>query len=295
VKLPLVSSRFGLVSLAVLVVAGAACGSKKDTATPVATPSFSSNKPSVALRSPVEFTYRFDVAPGATFNGDYHVLVHVVRDDGRLMWTDDYDPPVPTSQWKPGQRYEYTHARFIPPYPYLGEATVQMGLYKGDERLPLAGQDANKRAYTVGTLQLRPETDNVLLIQKSGWYQPEFAPDDPSTSWNWMQKTGVLDFKNPKRDVTLYLESDARIDLFDKPQQVTIWLGTEKIQTFAADNKLPVLHRMPVTAAQLGTGEMAEIRIEMDRTFVPALVPAGGARDPRELGLRVYHVFVEPK
>jgi hypothetical protein len=295
VKLPIfVSSRFGLLSVAMLVVAGVACGSKKDTATPLATPSFSSNKTSVALQSPVEFTYRFEVAPGAKFNGDYHVFVHVVRDDGRLMWTDDHEPPVPTSQWKPGQKIEYTRARFIPPYPYLGEATVQMGLYKGDERLPLAGEDANRRAYKVGTLQIRPESDNVLLIQKTGWYQLEFAAD-PSTSWQWMQKTGVLDFKNPKRDVTFYLETDGRADLFDKPQEVTVWSGAEKIQTFIANNKLPVLHRMAITAAQLGTGEMTEIRVEVDRTFVPALFPAAGARDTRELGLRVYHAFVELK
>jgi hypothetical protein len=33
----------------------------------------------------------------------------------------------------------------------------------------------------------------------------------------------------------------------------------------------------------------------VDRTFVPALFPAAGARDTRELGLRVYHAFVELK
>ena len=45
-----------------------------------------------------------------------------------------------------------------------------------------------------------------------------------------------------------------------------------------------------MTAAQLGDGEMAEIGIELDRTFNP-----GGGGDTRELGIRVFHVFVEPK
>jgi hypothetical protein len=39
---------------------------------------------------------------------------------------------------------------------------------------------------------------------------------------------------------------------------------------------------------------MAELRVEVDRTFVPAKLPAGG-RDVRELGLRVYNVFVETR
>jgi hypothetical protein len=281
--------------VAVALLTGSVACSHKDTAPPVATPSFSSNKASAALRSPVEFTYRFEVAPNASINGDYRVLVHVMSDDGRLMWTDDHNPPVPTSQWKPGQKIEYTRKRFIPSYPYLGVATIRMGLYKGDERLPLAGQDVAKREYKVGTIELRPQSENLFLIQKSGWHQVEFAADDPATSWNWMQKSGVLDFKNPHKDVTLYLESDGRPDLFDKPQEATIWSGTEKVESFAVDNKLPVLRTMTITAAQLGAADMAEIRIEVDRTFVPALVPNGGGRDSRELGLRVYHAFVEVK
>ena len=39
---------------------------------------------------------------------------------------------------------------------------------------------------------------------------------------------------------------------------------------------------------------MAELRIEVDQTFVPAKLPAGG-HDTRELGIRVYHAFVEPR
>ena len=46
---------------------------------------------------------------------------------------------------------------------------------------------------------------------------------------------------------------------------------------------------VPLTAAQLGTGDMVEMAIDVDKTFKP-----GGA-DPRELGIRVYHTFIEPK
>jgi hypothetical protein len=53
------------------------------------------------------------------------------------------------------------------------------------------------------------------------------------------------------------------------------------------------LRQIPITAAQLGTGDTAEIRFEVDRTFVPANL-GQGETDRRELGIRVYHVFVKP-
>src|SRR5205814_5521817 len=54
--------------------------------------------------------------------------------DEQLIWTDDHNPPTPTTQWKPGQTVEYTRTIFIPVYPYVGEATLQVGLYRSEER-----------------------------------------------------------------------------------------------------------------------------------------------------------------
>jgi hypothetical protein len=56
-----------------------------------------------------------------------------------------------------------------------------------------------------------------------------------------------------------------------------------------------VLRKIPLTAAQLGTSEMVELEISVDKTFVPALLPAANSKDPRELGIRVFHAFIEPK
>jgi len=39
---------------------------------------------------------------------------------------------------------------------------------------------------------------------------------------------------------------------------------------------------------------MAEIRISVDQTFLPAKTQPGST-DTRELGIRVYHVYVEPR
>jgi hypothetical protein len=282
-----------------LLAATSAC-SKADTTPPVATVTFSASRTRVALGSPVDLTYKFDVAQGAAISGDYSVFMHVVGDDGQQLWTDDHMPPVPTSQWKPGQTIgPYTRLKFVPLFPYVGHATVIMGLYKGDARLTLMSSQpderlAPKHEYKVGNLELLPATENVRLIMLSGWNGQEFQPNNPTVEWQWSQKTGVIGFQNPKKDVTLYLESDARHEVFPTQQTVSITINGQPVTTFAASSALPELRRIPITAAQLGAKDMAELRIEVDRTFVPSKLP-NSAKDNRELGLRVYHVFVEVK
>lgn len=263
--------------------------------------SFSASKARVPLGAPIDLTYKFNVAPNAAISGDYRVFVHVVDDNGNpLAWNDDHDPKPPTSQWKPGQTVEYTRTVFVPVSPYVGQATVELGLYKGNDRLPMMGPDASDRtattrAYKVGTIQLQPPSENIFLIKKSGWHPAEFGADNPGLEWQWTQKTAVLTFKNPRRDVTFYFEFDARTDVFsDHPQQVTVYSGSQVVESFAADNGGAVLKRILVPAAQLGDAEQAEIRVAVDRTFVPSKLPAGG-KDLRELGLRVYHAYVEAR
>jgi hypothetical protein len=75
---------------------------------------------------------------------------------------------------------------------------------------------------------------------------------------------------------------------------VSLFAGSQLVTTFPADNLAPMLRRIPITAAQLGTNDMVELRLEVDKTFVPAKLPGSGS-DNRELGIRVYHTFVDPK
>lgn len=286
-----------LVAAAAVLAAAVSC-SKGDTAPPVATVSFTPSKARVTLGSPVDLTYRFDVAPDAKIDGNYRVFVHVTGPDGNTLWNDDHEPPTPTSQWRPGQKIEYTRTRFVPVVPYLGDATVEVGLYRENDRLPLQGADpadrqSTARSYKVGQMHFLPTSDNIFSIFKSGWHPDEYAADDSAISWRWTQKTGVISIRNPKSDVVLDLEYDARPDLFaDAPQQVTVYAGDQAVQTFPATAMTPTLLRIPITADQLGPNEMTDLRIDVDKTFVPAKLPAGG-RDTRELGIRVYHAFVE--
>jgi hypothetical protein len=273
-----------------LLVAASACSRNETSAPPVAKPTLTLNKDRAAIGSPLKMTYRFDVAGNATFDGDYAVFVHIVGPDGETLWQDDHTPSVPTSQWKPGQAIEYDRTVFVPNYPYIGDATIRIGLYKpdGGGRLPLEAQEAGMQEYEVAKLSLLPQAENIYLIYREGWHGAEVDPGNPLNEWQWTKKVASVSFRNPKRDATFYLHSDARTDLFTPPQQVTITIGGQQIGSFAADSKDPKLRTFPITAAQFGDGDMSEIVIEVDRTFT-------GPGDPRELGIRVYHAFVEPK
>jgi len=234
--------------------------------------------------------------PDARIAADYRVFVHFLDSEGQQMWTDDHDPAIPTSQWKPGQKVQYTRTVFMPIFPYQGPATVTIGLYNGprlEDRLPLNG-DGKGREYTVGTVELLPQSENIYVAMREGWHSLEMAPEDPAREWQWMKKTGTLAFRNPKQNVTLYLETDGRPDLFpNAPQVISVIVNGTVAHQFRVDQKDPVLRRLPLTAAQLGNGDTVEIRLEADKAFVPAQVPGVGG-DPRELSIRVYHAFVEP-
>ena len=278
-----------------LVALAAGCGGSKGNEPPVASATVTASRPRVALGSPVELTYEFQVAQGATFDQDYRVFVHFVDADDELMWTDDHVPPTPTTQWKPGQTVKYTRLLFVPVYPYVGDAAIDIGLYASDgRRLPLSGTERGQRAYRVANIQVAPQTDNIYLTYKDGWHLAEIAGDNAGNEWHWTKKDATLAFKNPRRDAMLYLDVDGQSRLLQGPQVVTLSIGTQAVGSFTLSDTQQV-QRIPITAAQFGAEEKVELRISVDRTFVPAVVTAGSQKDTRELGIRVFHAFVEPK
>jgi hypothetical protein len=207
------------------------------------------------------------------------------------MWTDDHLPPVPTKQWKSGETVEYKRTIFVPNYPYIGEAVVRLGMYDPPtgKRLVLNAPEASRREYIVKKIQILASSENIFVMWKEGWHPAENDPKNPQSEWKWTKQAATLSFKSPKKDSTVYLQYDARADLFTPPQQVTLKLGDQVVGQFAADAKFPKLLTFPLTAAQLGSADTVDLVLEVDRTFKP------GGPDPRELGIRVFHVAVEPK
>jgi hypothetical protein len=285
-----------LLVCALVVVAAAGACRKTPNEPPVATPSLALNHTRVPLGSPLELTYEFKVAADApAFTEDYRVFVHFVDADQELMWTDDHLPPTPTTQWKPGQTIKYNRLLFVPVYPYVGDAAIEVGLYgKGNKRLALSGIEKGQKAYEVAKIQIAPQTESIYLTFKDGWHLAEIAADNASNEWHWTKKDATLSFKNPKRNSVFYLDHGGQPKVMTEPQTVTVSIGSEVVDSFPI-GRTGEVRRIPLTVNQLGTGEQVELKLTVDRTFVPAVVTAGAQPDKRELGLCVFHAFVEAK
>jgi hypothetical protein len=286
-----------LVAAACVLSATAACRKKEPVTPPVATPSISINHDRAPLGSPIDVTYKFVVASDAHFDQDLRVMVHVVDSDEEMIFNFDHNPPTPTSQWKPGQTIQYTRTEFIPVYPYVGEASFQVGLYSTatQKRAALAGEDAGQKAYKVARFQLQPQTENVYTVFKEGWHPAEQAEHNATVEWQWTKKNATMVFKNPKKDVVFYFDVDNPGSVFKEPQHVRLLVAGQPVDEFTLQAGEPMLRKIPIKAAQLGTEDMVDLKIAVDKTFVPSLLPASNSRDPRELGIRVFHAYIDAR
>jgi hypothetical protein len=290
--------RVAIPVLLAATLAAAACGRAEDTEPPVATPSVTLSRPEAAVGSPVDMAYRFVVADNAPpFAEDYWVFVHFIDADGELMWTDDHRPPRPTRQWKPGDTVDYSRTMFIPKFPYTGETRVEVGLFSPESgtRLPLQGQDEGMRSYRVAVFNLRLQSDNVFVVFNKGWHETEIADEASGLEWQWTRREATLSFRNPKRESVLFLQLDQPVEAIGEPQKVDVRIGPMVIDSFMLRPGIRELRRVSVNADQFGSGQTVDMTIAVDRTFVPASIPELRSTDSRELGVRVFRAFVQPK
>jgi hypothetical protein len=287
--------RLLLGALVLLTIASSGCH-EETSEPPVATPSVTLNHTRVPLGSALEITYEFKVASGApAFPDGGIVFVHFVDADGEMLWTDDHFPPVPTKEWKPGQTIKYNRLIFAPVYPYIGDATIDLGIFGKDaRRLVLSGIDKGQRAYEVAKLQIAPQSESIYVTYKDGWHLAEVLPDNSGKEWHWTQKEATLSFKNPKRNSEFFLDYGGQQKIMPEPQAVTVSVGDQVVDTFQAG---PVggVRRIPLTVTQLGSGDTVSLKISVDRTFIPAVLSGGTLPDRRELGLCVFHAYLEAR
>ncbi len=224
------------------------------------------------------------------------MFVHFLDANDEMMWTDDHDPPTPTTDWKAGQTVEYTRTMFVGRYPYVGAAKVVAGLYSPEtnERVKFSGEDRGDRSYKVADFELLPQTENIFLIFKDGWHQTEVvAEGSQRTEWQWTKKEATVAFRNPRRDVTLYLQADNPASGANAAQQMEVRIGDQVLGVAPLSSGPAVVRKIPISADQFGAADMVELRFVVDKTFVPALEPGGSTGDTRELGARVFHAFVQ--
>jgi hypothetical protein len=281
---------FALVAATVALIP--ACGKKPVEINPI-TPSFSVNRQRAPLGSAVEVTYTWVLDQNAKKVGDYRALVHFLDPHKTVLFTDDHVPTPPPSSWEAGKTYTYKRTVFIPVYPYVGPVRVAMGLYatggKGG-RIALKGEDLGLGAYKVATMDLLPKQDNLVLVYKEGWYNPETRPDNPQVEMTWSKRDAVVSFKNPKKDVVLYLEGDTCFKCFPTAPVLTVSVGGKTGLSVPIESAELFLKKIRFKAQDLGNDDFVDVHFTMNQSFIPKNL--GMNDDVRDLALTVYHIFV---
>jgi hypothetical protein len=283
------------VAASILIVA---CNkSPVDTAKPVASVAVSVSPAVVGSGMPVELDVKFAVAPDAPpFAEDYQVFVHYLDDDGHLIGGADHSPPTPTKEWKAGSTIEYKHAGYAPISDYVGDASFVVGLYSksSGERVPLAGEVVEPRAVKAGSFEIRERSEPYAVLFREGWHPAE-SPEGSGLELRWSTKSSTLSFANPKQDSEFTLELDQPNKVFSVPQHVEIRLGEAVVDDFDLVPGPAVVRKIALSQTELGEGKTVDLVVVPDKTFVPARLAALQSTDTRQLGVRVFRAFVQPK
>jgi hypothetical protein len=283
-------------ALALAVLAGmtlASCGRRKADINDVV-PSFTANQARVPLGSAIETTFTFTTGPQfKKIAQEFHPFVHFLDSHNVVLFAESYVPPTPVTGWEPGKAYTEKHTVFVPVYPYVGDVTVVMGLAPAagrGERVALKGEDVGLRAYKVAKLELLPQTENIFLVYKEGWHSPEASAANPSLERTWTKKDALVSFKNPKKDIVIYLEADTNFKAFAQPPVLTLAVAGKAGVKIPIENAEVFLRKIRVKADYLGTEEWSDLRFSLNQSFVPKAL--GLNQDDRELGIMVYHLYV---
>ena len=101
-------------------------------------------------------------------------------------------------------------------------------------------------------MELLPQTENIFLVYKEGWHNPESSPQNPSLERTWTKKDALVSFKNPKKDVLVYLEADTNAKAFDQPPVLTVAVGGKTGLVVPIEDSEVFLKKIRVKAADLG-------------------------------------------
>lgn len=282
-----------------LVLAGVlafsvACGSpSSDTASPRASIAVSPARKSAEAGAPIDLEYRLSkVADAAPLTGNIWVFVHMLDEGGTLLWTDDHPVPAPAS-WAT-EPVSYRRTMFVPRIPYTGRVRVEAGLFSKDDgaRVALAGVDRGGHSYDVAAFEMQPASNAIFVSFGDGWHGAERDAGEAAHEWRWSKGDARLSFRNPRRDAVLWLELDQPVATVGA-QTVEVRAASALLATIKVVAGARRIERVTLPGAQLGTGQMVDLDLHVQPTFVPASTAGVANQDMRELGVRVFNVYVQ--
>jgi len=234
-----------------------------------------------------DVTYRFrTTASFAPLADDNRVVSRFTR-RGKLLFLDEYNPPIPTSKWEPGKEYAFTRRIYIPAFidefdpGFNGAETLalEVGLSSPAADPGRAGIVLFKRS-----LKLVPSAGAPVIVHLDGWYPPEAWPGGGTRLWSWTSREARCAIDNPGRDSLLVIRG--AVDAAAPPgQKITIGIDGRALDEFSPGPG-EFERSYKIGKDRLGSRRDFILAIAVDRTFIPAKI-APGSGDTRELGVRI--------
>ena len=116
-------------------------------------------------------------------------------------------------------------------------------------------------------------------------------PQQQANEWRWSKGDARLSFRRPERDAVLTIEADQPVSAV-RTQTMELRSGSDLFATLKVEPGGRRIHTVPLSSARLGNGPMVELNLHVQPTFVPANMPNLTSSDTRELGVRVFNVYV---
>ncbi|MBN1197670.1 MAG: hypothetical protein JXA62_09710 [Candidatus Aminicenantes bacterium] len=246
------------------------------------------------LYAKMDYTYRLS-EDFEGFSKDYAVFVHFWRTRSKEMLVqDDHMPEILTTQWRPGQKVEYSRTLFIPKFldeidiDFEGyeEIRITVGLWdpdsSEDEKILLFRKNVKVHPASV----VAPE-----IVYAEGWNNVETDPsiDNPrERRWQWTTKKAVCVVENPKKESTLIIQGG--VDKAKIPDQKVIFRINDQLLEEFIPETAKFEKRYTLTPAQMGNDYEFRFTIETDKAFVPAMLDPQSS-DKRELGIQIYFLY----
>jgi hypothetical protein len=283
------AARIRLIATTVAIAAAlTACRKDPAPASPAAQVAATPQRTGVSAGGPIEVEYTITrLAGGPVIPADAWVFVHMVDASGALLWTDDHQPAARAAGSGDAPAV-YRRTMFVPRTAPAGRVRIEAGLFSRADgaRIPTAPGNSASDGFDVG-----PESDAVFVVFGDGWHAAEQVEQKQANEWRWSKGDARLSFRHPRRDAALTMEVDQPVNAVGV-QTVELRAGSDLLATFKVEPGVRAIRTVPLPDARMGGGPMVELSLHVQPTFVPANMPNLTSNDTRELGVRVFNVYV---
>ena len=279
-----------LASVGLLLLATLSCQKKTQIEGVELTVGFSAKTLTDNLMTDIQYDWK----TGADFvktGKDLTVFVHFWHGNN-MLFQDDHTPPVPTSQWEPGQEYKYQRRIYIPSFidefdpTFKGKETLRLsvGLYNPYDR----SGESRREVLNTKMEVVPPPPDVPEIIYETGWHEQEIDPKAPLRKWRWIDGEARCIVDNPHRDSLLVIRGGVNKQAIPD-QKVTFKINDMVLDEFVPD-EVTFEKSYTVKKEMLGEKDAFTLTIAVDKTFIPAQV-FPQSTDKRELGCMISLIY----